>query len=113
MIKDIESSYSMDHRIPHNLEEEQFILAFRQYTQAIISYNFYVKMDEESRHKFLYHADRRIDFMRQFDHIALDALHYFDLCLVSWPDQSSQPNPQKEGDDNIEEEEEGWAAISQ
>ena len=32
--------------------EDQLILAFRQYTRGIISYNYFVMLDDESRHKF-------------------------------------------------------------
>ena len=76
-------------------EEDVFILSFRQYTRAIISYNFYVKMDEESHHKYLYHADRRIDFMRQYDGIGLNALEYFEKCLLSCPDPNLTLNQQR------------------
>ena len=30
--------------------------------------------------------DRRVDYMRNFDDIGLDALQYFEKCLESWPD---------------------------
>ena len=38
-------------------------------------------MEEESRHKYLYHEDKRLEFLRRFDKIGLDALDYFDQCL--------------------------------
>ena len=34
------------------MQEDQYILAFRQYTRAIISYNFFCKLEEESRYKY-------------------------------------------------------------
>jgi hypothetical protein len=54
--------------------EDKYILAFRQYTRAIVSYNFFVKMDGDSHHKYLYHEERRLDYMRHFDRIGLEAL---------------------------------------
>ena len=62
-------------------------MAFRQYTRAIISFSFFVKIDEESRHRFLYNEERRLEYMRYFDRIGLDALVYFEKCLESWPFQ--------------------------
>ena len=69
------------------MRDDYFILAFRQYTRAIISYNYFVKVDEESRHKYLYHEDRRLEHLRHFDNIGLDALEYLEKCLNSWPSQ--------------------------
>jgi len=57
--------------------ESKFILAFRQYTRAIVSYNFFVKMESESHHKYFYNEEKRLEFMRQFDATGLDALEYF------------------------------------
>ena len=69
------------------MTEDQYILAFRQYTRAIISFNYFVKMDEESHHKYLYKENKRRVYMRQFDRSGLDALEYFEKCLESWPNQ--------------------------
>ena len=66
--------------------EDKYILAFRQYTRAIISHANFIKIDEESQHKYRDHETRRIEYMRNFDDIGLDALQYFEKCLDSWPD---------------------------
>ena len=66
--------------------EDKYILAFRQYTHAIISHANFLKIDEESQFKFANNENRRLDYMRGFDEIGLDALEYFEKCLESWPD---------------------------
>ena len=45
------------------MTEDTYILAFRQYTRAIISFNFFVKMDEESHHKYHSRETKRRIFM--------------------------------------------------
>ena len=46
------------------MTEDTYILAFRQYTRAIISFNFFVKMDEESHHKYHSKEHKRRQFMQ-------------------------------------------------
>ena len=77
----------LDEELNQRMTEDQYILAFRQYTRAIISYNFFVLMEEESRHRFLFDSEkRRLNHMRLYDRVALEALEYFEKCLSSWPD---------------------------
>ena len=54
--------------------ESKFILAFRQYTRAIVSYNFFVKMESESHNKHFYNEEKRLEYMKNFDAPGLDAL---------------------------------------
>lgn len=84
---DLEYSTNKTLKDLNKYTEDQYILAFRQYTRAIISFSFFVKIDEESRHRFLYNEERRLEYMRGFDRIGLDALVYFEKCLESWPFQ--------------------------
>ena len=51
------------------------------------AFSCFVKIDEESRQRFLYNEERRLEYMRCFDRIGLDALVYFEKCLESWPFQ--------------------------
>ena len=67
------------------MRECKYILAFRQYTMAIVSYNFFVKIESESHHKYHGQSERRLDYIRQYDEIGLEALNYFEKCLDSWP----------------------------
>ena len=69
------------------MAEDQYILAFRQYTRAIISFNLFVKMDEESHTKYYGQEDKRLNYMRQYDKIGLQALTDLEKCLESWPNQ--------------------------
>lgn len=69
------------------MTEDTYILAFRQYTRAIISFNFFVKMDEESHNKYHSKEYKRRQFMQEYDRSGLDALTYFEKCLESWPNQ--------------------------
>lgn len=72
--------------------EDRYILAFRQYTRAIISYSHFVKIYSESFHKYLGHEDKRLEYVRQYESIGLDALEYFEKCLSSWPSQGASSN---------------------
>ena len=69
------------------MTEDTYILAFRQYTRAIISFNFFVKMDEISHQKYHQKETKRRTFMQHYDKIGLDALQYFEKSLKSWPNQ--------------------------
>ena len=55
------------------------------YTRAIVSFNLFVQIDEDSRLKYLHNEDRRLEYMLEYDHIALDALNALENCLSEWP----------------------------
>ena len=76
--------------INSKMAEDQYILAFRQYTRAIISFNLFVKIDEESHNRFYGQEDRRLLYMRQYDKIGLEAATGLEKCLESWPNQGQE-----------------------
>ena len=66
--------------------EDQLILAFRQYTRGIISYNNFVTLDEESRYKFMGDEIKRIEYLLSVEDMSYDAMIYFTKCLQTMPD---------------------------
>ena len=56
--------------------EDQLILAFRQYTRGIVSYNYFVTLDEKSRYRYQGNEKQRIDYLLQVEDKAGDAMAY-------------------------------------
>lgn len=65
--------------------EDKCVLAFRKYTQAVITYDLFVKKDEASRLRHLHDDEQRLDFLQQFEQIGLEALELLESSLNEWP----------------------------
>ena len=72
--------------------EDKLILAFRQYTRGIISYNYFVTLDEKSRYHYQDDENQRIEYIRQFEDKANDAMTFLMKCLDTLPDCSQHPD---------------------
>ena len=68
------------------------ILAFRRYTRGIISYNYFVTLDEESRHRFRGNEKQRVEHILQVEDTANDAMIYLSESLETMPDFGQHPN---------------------
>ena len=58
-------------------------------------------MDGESRSKYLYNEEKRMEYLRRFEKIGFDALEYFDRCLQSWPDPDFTHRENKSKEDEV------------